>query len=142
MPRVTQAQAFFTAHLPALRGYVEANRNGKSNKEGPAFTGAGNCLANIERDYARRNAGHWFDADTIRYFRTTFPSGFWDVREAGVTLFVTGERDSWSGDPRRYSIRAYFWDSAEVETVGPFCEMTLRTAESAIILFVNALKEA
>ncbi|UTC29809.1 hypothetical protein BAJUN_01790 [Bajunvirus bajun] len=142
MPRITQAAAFVAAHLPALLGYVEADKTATPHKPGPAFTGSSNCQANIERDYARRNGGHWFDKETFRFFRTTITAGFWDVPEAGVTLFVTGERDTCQpGRSRAYTVRAYFWNGADIETIGPFNETSQRVAEQAVPLFVAALKE-
>lgn len=140
MPRTTAAQAFVAKALPDL--FKALDNPSKPHKEGPAFDGSSNCLANIERDYARRNGGHWFDADTIRFFRTTFPSGFWDVPAARVTLFVTGERNRFDDTAvRRYSVRAYIWDAADIETLGDFNETTLRVADQAVPLIVAALKE-
>lgn len=100
--------------------------------DGPAFEGSHNCLANIERDYARRRRGHWFDADTLRFFGTRFPDGFLDRPEQGVTLFITTERNANWADQRRASLRAYIWKSAEVVTLGEFHAMTLPTARKVL----------
>jgi CheY-like chemotaxis protein len=48
-------------------------------KPGPAFTCSHNSLANITRDYDRRNGRTWFGAAEMRAFGTRFPSGFLDV---------------------------------------------------------------
>ncbi len=127
---MTLASEAATAALADLRKALASAK--PAPLEGPAFSGSHNCLANIERDYARRRAGHWFDKDTLKFFGTRFPSGFLDVPEARVTLFITTEKsDRWDAPERRATLRVYLWDSAEIETLGPFHAHTLRTAEAA-----------
>ena len=110
------------------------------NHDGPAFKGSHNCLANIERDYARRNGGHWFDKDSMRFFGTRFPSGFRDVPEARVTLFLTTDKSP--HDPRAASIRAYRWDAAQIGTLGEFNAHSLTVAGKAMDLLADMLKAA
>lgn len=69
---------------------------------------------------ANRNLGHhWFDADSMRFFRTRLPKGM-----IGGRLFVTSEQfvsaDGWA-DARRYTIRVAK-DDGSVETFGEFQE--------------------
>ena len=104
---------------------------------GTPFTGSGNCLANITRDYDARRAGHWFDRDTMRFFGTKFATGFHDIPSAGVTLFVTTEKGPHG--PRAATLRAYMWASAEIETLGPFNETTLGVASRAMDRVASAL---
>jgi len=132
MPRITLAQALAAAALADLRPLL-ANRE-PAPHEGPAFTGSHNCLENIVRDYARRRRGHWFDADTMRFFGTRFPSGFLDLPDQRITLFVTTEKDNHS--PRLATLRVYLWDSAE----GQFCAHSIATADKARDLVADALK--
>lgn len=132
---ITKAQHFAAAALADLRAMLASKS--APHHEGPAFNGSGNCLANIERDYARRNRGHWFDKDAMRFFGTRYASGFLDIAPARVTLFVTSEKPPHG--PRRASIRAYFWDSAQVDTLGPFCEVSAKVAADAVGLMFDTL---
>lgn len=59
--------------------------------------------------------GHWFDADTLRFFKCRLPAYAYDS-DAG-RFFVTSEEDP-SGD-RRYTVREQLHDG-KIETVGPF----------------------
>ena len=134
-----KCEIFAQAAFAELR---DALRNAAANKleTGPAFSGSHNCLDNIIRDYDRRNGGHWYDRDSMRFFGTKMPSGFLDVPAARVTLFVTTE--SPPHGPRRASLRAYLWDTASVATVGPFCDYTLPVVDEARDLVADQLKTA
>jgi hypothetical protein len=82
------------------------------------------------RDFYQRNQpdGHWFDADTIRFFKTKLPTIAYETN-AGI-LFVTSEQDP-SG-VRAYSVRRQL-PSGEIKTVGSFHSYRLRaTAVNAI----------
>ena len=87
-------------------------------------------MSNVEQEYRnRRPQGHWFDADTMRFFKSrigqeiSIPSGW---------LFVTSERQDWQA-PRRYSIRYLnYRKGADIYTVGPFYEFTASEAKSRI----------
>lgn len=129
------AAAALTELREALRKAHQKPREG--GVPGYVFTGSHNCLNNIESDYARRNRGHWFDRDSMRFFGTRYASGFLDLPHARVTLFVTTEKPPHG--PRAASIRAYLWDSADVDTVGPFCVHSIRDANKAIDIIADAL---
>ncbi|UTC28474.1 hypothetical protein GURKE_04720 [Brevundimonas phage vB_BpoS-Gurke] len=113
----TQAQRLAAEAFDALKAALADQP--RAPYEGPAFTGSSNCLANIERDYARRRRGHWFDPNAMRGFGTRFPSGFTDHDAYGATTFVTTEKGA-NGE-RRASLRAYLWKSAQIVTLGAFC---------------------
>jgi hypothetical protein len=71
----------------------------------------------------RAHDGHWFDADTMRFFSTRLGS---DV--IGGRYFITSERNETPGypsGPRRYTIREAFAD-ASIDTVGDFQEYATR----------------
>jgi hypothetical protein len=129
------AQAAFAELRDALRN-AEANRPGT----GTPFAGSGNCLANLERDYAARNGGHWFDRDAMRFFGTRFASGFLDVPAARTTLFVTTEKPPHG--PRRASLRAYLWDTGCIATPGPFCDHTPATVADGMAIVAAQLSRA
>ncbi|UTC29626.1 hypothetical protein BAMBUS_05680 [Brevundimonas phage vB_BpoS-Bambus] len=112
----TQAERIALAAAAALPGLLADAA--PAPHEGPAFEGSSNCLANIERDYARRRRGHWFDKNAMKGFGTKFPGGFYDFEDLGVTLFVTTEQPPHG--PRVGTIRAYVWKSADVVNVTPF----------------------
>lgn len=60
--------------------------------------------------------GHWFDADTMRFFRSRVSRKVYPV-EAG-TYFVTSERFD-DNSPRLYTVR-FIWTDGDVETQGEF----------------------
>lgn len=137
MARTSKAQTLATAALAQLAQLLRDERD--APHEGPAFEGSSNCRENIERDYARRRRGHWFDADAVRFFRTRYASGFHDLPNIGATLFVTTEKGP--HDPRAASLRVYLWRSADVDTLGEFNAHTLAQAEQALALVLDAAKD-
>jgi len=134
---MTAAETLDQAALAELREALRKAQQKPRAVEGYTFKGSHNCLANIERDYSRRNGGHWFDKDAMRFFGTRYASGFLDLPHARVTLFITTEKPPHG--PRAASIRAYLWDSADVDTIGPFCEHTTRNADKALDIIADAL---
>ena len=70
----------------------------------------------------KANGGHWFDADTMRFFKSRIES-----RIIAGNRFVTSEQPP-SG-PRMYSVR-FFREDGSVGTVGEFCRYL--TKEDAI----------
>jgi uncharacterized protein (DUF1330 family) len=65
--------------------------------------------------------GHWFDADTLRFFRSkVLPTVY---EGPGGVFFVTSEQyASMDGPlhPRRYSVRQFDPSDSSVDTVGDF----------------------
>jgi len=73
-------------------------------------------MSEVKEFYARSNPnGHWFDRDTVRFFKTKLPRVAYEGN-AGV-LFVTSETDP-SGETA-YSVRRQL-PNGDIETVGKF----------------------
>jgi hypothetical protein len=86
-------------------------------------------LHTIRRLYAeRRPEGHWFDASTMRWFKTRLPRNT-DACIGNVSYFVTSEQSFYSDSPRLYTVRSFDHDTGEIDTVGEF--NTYRTAAHA-----------
>jgi uncharacterized protein (DUF1330 family) len=65
--------------------------------------------------------GHWFDADTLRFFRSQVTPTVYEG--PGGVFFVTSEQyASMEGPlhPRRYSLRQFHPETGSVDTVGDF----------------------
>lgn len=133
----TQAERIAQAAAAALPGLLADAA--PAPHEGPAFTGSSNCLPNIERDYARRRRGHWFDKNAMKGFGTKFPGGFYDFDDLGVTLFVTTEKPH--DGPRAATIRGYVWKSADVVNLTPFGVGTPATVGKAMGLLWAMLRQ-
>lgn len=75
--------------------------------------------------------GHWFDADTMRFFRSRIGHKAYPVSDGA--FFVTSERYD-DDSPRLYTVRRAY-DSGEIETVGEFQGYaTLEQANTAATL--------
>lgn len=90
------------------------------------------------REYYQRMQpnGHWFDAGSMKFFRTKLPKIAY-ATNAGH-LFITSEVDP-SGE-KRYSIRRQRI-SGDIETVGPFHHYLTRAAAVADIKRLHAAVE-
>lgn len=87
----------------------------------------------------RRHDGHWFDADTMRFFRTRILKDVVLDKPAQRSLFITSEPYAWDG-PRVYTVRAADWTTGDISTVGEMGEhKTIPAAHRAVAL---ALKES
>jgi hypothetical protein len=82
------------------------------------------------RDFYKRNQpdGHWFDAGSIRFFKTKLPEIAYETN-AGI-LFITSEVDP-SG-VKAYSVRRQL-PSGEINTVGSFHSYQSRAAAAKAI---------
>lgn len=84
-------------------------------------------------DTARRlHDGHWFDADTMRFFRTRISASAVRRTHAGL-FFVTSEKGPTM--PRRYCIRLAYWRRRDdgrwvvaIRTIGDFQAYASREA--------------
>ncbi len=76
-----------------------------------------------ERYRAASNGGHWFDRETMRFFRTRLPRTAY-VHTDGRAFFVTRETNP-SGTTR-YTVRVASADGAEIDTAGEFHAIILR----------------
>jgi hypothetical protein len=80
--------------------------------------------------HANRRAGHhWFEPDTMRFFRSRVGSTAYGSDDGRQAWFVSSEQDAgpglddgrWRVLPRRYTVRRVALDNAgPIETVGTF----------------------
>lgn len=77
-------------------------------------------------DEMSSNGSHWWDRDSMRFFRTRV--GEQVYQGPGGIYFVTSERNHI--DPRKYSVRQYHPASKDIDTVGDFCSMSRSTAHA------------
>jgi hypothetical protein len=89
----------------------------------------------VKDRYYAGPAGHWFDADTIRFFKSRLPSAAYES-DAG-TFFVTSEQDP-SG-VRRYTVREQL-PNGDIQTVGPFHHWPTQAAAMAKLREVASAK--
>lgn len=81
----------------------------------------------------RQAGGHWFDADTLRFFRSRVGSRVWPVSDGW--LFVSSEQFASSqgqASPRRYTIRKVRPD-LRIETIGDFQQYASRSGAVAAV---------
>lgn len=87
---------------------------------------------NSIRHRAKEAGSHWFDADSMRFFRSRVGSGGY-VHEDGRIFFVSSERfvssTGWSPG-RKYSVRVMTPDG-NVDTVGEFQQYASRSGADA-----------
>lgn len=69
---------------------------------------------------------HWFEPGAMRFFRSRVCSDVFPCDPRECTYFVTGETNP-AGE-RRYSVRAAFWENADIDTIGEFHSYTSRKA--------------
>ena len=80
------------------------------------------CIREIRETYDPGPGRHWFDPDTMRFFKTRM--GRWGYRGPGGTYFVTSEQGP--GMPRLYTVRRLA-GPGRIETVGEFCGYKARS---------------
>lgn len=83
-------------------------------------------IDDLVRVYNSYNMGHFFDKDTMRFFKSRLTSMFGN--KDGEFYFVTSEKKSFSDDTRTWTLRkAYInaeTDKIDIETVSDFCEFS------------------
>lgn len=80
-------------------------------------------FSNVREFYARnRPDGHWFDADTVRFFGSRLPSIAYETN-AGV-LFISSELD-FDRERRYYNVRRQKVNG-DIDTIGKFNEYRSR----------------
>lgn len=85
-------------------------------------------MTEIQRLYKERNPdGHWFDEDTMKFFKTKLPAG--GYRKGPDTLFATSECGP--TNVRKWSVRR-LKENGEIETVGEFNNLTQHEANVLI----------
>jgi len=74
---------------------------------------------------------HWFKPEAMRFFSSRVSDRFYLDNVRRCSYFVTSERYEGirNKGPRLYSVRAIFWDTGEVSTIGDF--QAYRTSASA-----------
>ncbi len=80
------------------------------------------------REHAKRVGSHWFDADTMRFFRSRVSSYGWRSADGTRVYFVSSERRE--GCARRYSVRVADMTSEDrgcVDTLGTFQQFASRS---------------
>lgn len=91
-------------------------------------------IEDLKRDYERTSQGHWFDKDTMRFFKTRLTSNFKMLSETSYA-FVTTEKNP-SGE-RAASIRIATIESntekfcgynIKINTFGDFHSLSLKNA--------------
>jgi hypothetical protein len=99
-----------------------------------------NSIADVKRANAE-SGGHWFDRDTMRYFKTRIETGIVKCGSVGEgaahrftrARFVSSEQGPHDHSPRAYTIREAQPDGG-IDTVGEFQQYkTLRAAKAAIL---------
>lgn len=82
----------------------------------------------LDRYKAANPSGHWFDEDTMRFFKTKLGDGGFEADD-GAVYFPTSE-ENWSGE-RRWSVRRLRPDG-RIDTIGEFHSLTKYRAEQLI----------
>lgn len=84
----------------------------------------------IEKHYSPGYSRHWFDKDTLRFFKSRLPQQAYQTDDETRAYFVTSEQPP--DGSRRWSIRCYSFVTRDIETIGPFCSWSSsRAATSA-----------
>ena len=75
----------------------------------------------IEVMYSPGSGRHWFDADTLRFFRGRLAQGGYRAADGSV-YFVSSEQNHGMGAPypRLYTVRRLTGPKGDVQTVGEF----------------------
>lgn len=86
-------------------------------------------MQEIEQRYAPGIGRHWFDADTMRFFRTRLAQVGYESAD-GKVYFVTSDQNRGFGGtyPRLYSVRV-LKGPGDIDTVGEF--QAFRTGKTA-----------
>jgi len=83
------------------------------------------------------NVGHFFDADTMRFFKSRI--GRARKCKSGIWFFVTSEKPPHG--KRMYSVRKMELDG-DINTVGEFCSLTSYMANKLLDEYVEAENHA
>lgn len=72
------------------------------------------------KDHMRAAGSHWFDPDTMRFFKGRVLDEVY--QGPGGIYFVSSERHN--DDPRKYTVREFVADTSDIKTAGEFNVMT------------------
>jgi hypothetical protein len=81
----------------------------------------------------RRHNGHWFDADSMRFFSSRLPQGGWKLENK--VYFITSEQFKGMYEPdgkRLYTLRVMDYQTGSVNTVGDFNKLSKSEAQTAL----------
>jgi hypothetical protein len=93
--------------------HTQAAGNGRKEDIMDAFA------LRLIRERNAANGGHWFDADTLRFFRSRLPTGCVG-RVDNTAWFVTSEAGPFGRGPRAYTVRRADVVTGHVDTDGAF----------------------
>jgi hypothetical protein len=79
------------------------------------------------RERNAASGGHWFDADTLRFFRSRLPTGCVG-RVDNTAWFVTSEAGPFGRGSRAYTVRRANVATGHVDTEGTFRGYATRSA--------------
>lgn len=75
----------------------------------------------------RKHRGHWFDAGSMRFFKSRLPS--YGYRKGNAIYFISSEK--MDEEPRKFTIRKVD-ETGDVSTVGDFNIMSKNTAKKKL----------
>lgn len=79
------------------------------------------AMYKVVKEYHKLNPqGHWFDDSTMRFFQCRLPER--GYVKGDDYYFISSERYGY--DPRRYTVRKLDRNNGNIETIGPFNELT------------------
>lgn len=96
-------------------------------------------IDSVKAHYCPAPGRHWFDADTLRFFRSRLPQQVYRdgtyAQPGRFAYFVTSEKyaNRFSGTnlPRKWSVRRYDYDERDISTIGEFQEYSSRNGADA-----------
>lgn len=78
----------------------------------------------------RAHRGHWFDRDTLRFFRSRVAEYGYGSADGARVYFVSSERFD-DRSPRLYSVRVCVLATGSIDTVGAFQRFRSRSGADA-----------
>jgi len=73
-------------------------------------------IDDVKNHYYKKTKGHWFDEDSMRFFKSRLNEKLYYLPQQNKVLFISSEKGP--DMTRRYSIREYSLDTGAIETVG------------------------
>jgi hypothetical protein len=93
-------------------------------------------------DVRRRHHGHWFDPDTMRFFRSRVGEDAFLTNDGTRAYFVSSEQFKPSDGPafrRRFTVRVIDMETGDIDTASDWQEFGSRgAARNAAIRFANS----
>lgn len=75
-------------------------------------------MSDVRAHYGSGEGRHWFDRDTMRFFKTKLPRVAYANNSREVAFFVTQETGP--NMPSRFSVRKYDFRTRQIDTIGDF----------------------